>query len=107
MGCITNHNHITIEHRYPDFYTKKDMAKVLNCSTKTIDNYVSGLQEQIEQGRYSRYAVCGRYISFYALMDYMKYRDQLSDKNMKKYVPPFNPAELQELCGIHSKVVNM
>lgn len=89
------------------YLSRNDLAKELHCSPATIAKLTKGLQDEISKGRYHRCAVAGNRINFYALIDYMTYKDQLADKNMRKLVPPFDPAGIAELCGYNMNLIRM
>lgn len=102
----TDNMHVLVINRGTAYLSKKQLAQELNYSEQTIANYIKGIQEEIERGRYSKYAVAGNRYNYYVMVDYMKYKDVLKDENMRKYVPDFNPAEIAELCGYNQKFIS-
>lgn len=65
------------------------------------------MKKEIESGRYSPYVVAGKLINYYAYVDFLTYEKRLEDKNMRKYVPAFDPQEIEKLCGCSQKVVDL
>lgn len=90
------------------YLTPKQIAEILGCSDRHVRNMVSGIREQIQKGRYSRYALLDSgdiRVNIYAYYDYDKYRRLLEDKNASKVVPEFNPMELAALCPVVERVI--
>lgn len=87
------------------YMSKKELAEMLDLSTRTIGTIIKGLEDGIESGRYHPIVIAGHRYNTYAILDQMKYRDALANKNMRKYVPPFDPTGIAEACGSHLKVV--
>lgn len=89
------------------YLSKSDLAQELHLSTASVSKLIKGVQYEISKGRYHRCAVAGNRFNLYAVIDYMAYKDQLADKNMRKLVPPFDPAGIAELCGYNMSLVRM
>ena len=89
------------------FLSVMQLAEELNMSQRSVRNLIKGIQNEIIEGRYSRYAIAGNRYNFYVVIDYLKYHSLLEDKNLRKTVPDFNPAEVAELCGYNQKIVNI
>lgn len=80
-----------------DYLRKNQLAKEYGLCRQTIYKIVNGIQEQIQKGRYSQYALADGLVNRYVFIDYVTYRKRLEDKNMSKYVPEFNPREIMAL----------
>lgn len=68
------------------------------CKT-TFCTIVSEIRDEIQAGRYSQCALIDEKpvrVSPLVFIDYMSHRKMLKDKNARKYVSPFNAAELRE-----------
>jgi len=89
------------------YMSRKDLAKELHCSIATVDKLIKGVQDEIGKGRYHRCASAGNRYNLYAVIDYMTYKEQLADKNMRKMVPPFDPSGIAELCGFNTNLVRI
>lgn len=76
---------------------KSQLAKEYGLCRQTIYKIVDGIQEQIGEGRYSRYAIADGLVNRYVFIDYLTYGKMLRDKNMSKCVPDFRPYEIMEL----------
>lgn len=91
---------------YP-YMRKKQLMEEFHVSRSFVDKKVQGIEKEIKNGRYNRYAILDGMINVYVFMDYMKYESALNDMNAKKYVQGFGPDELMELCGFKQKVVEL
>ena len=78
---------------------KKELGIELDLSRPTINAYVAGLEQEIIKGRYPQYAIAGKRINFYALLDYMTYKDVLEDEKLRKELPDFDPIAVARICG--------
>lgn len=90
------------------YLTPKQITEILGCSDRHVRNIIHGIREQIQKGRYSRYALLDSgdiRVNIYAYYDYDKYRRLLEDKNASKVVPEFNPMELAALCPVVERVI--
>lgn len=83
------------------FRTIKDLADELNVTKVTINTRKKELENEKE--RYGEYAVIKDggivLINYLAFIDYMKYRERLQEKNLRKTVPPYNPQKLAKSIG--------
>lgn len=83
------------------FKTINDLAKELNVTKVTIRTRKKELENEKE--RYGEYAVIKDggivLINYLAFIDYMKYRDRLREKNLRKTVPEFNPKKVAYSLG--------
>lgn len=64
----------------------------------TFSKYIAELREEIRAGRYDPCILIDESpirVSPLAFIDYAAHRKSLLDKRMRKYVPPFNPAEVK------------
>lgn len=81
------------------YLSKKDLCSELQMSLPTIDKIVAGLKEQVISGRYSPYVIAGRRYNLYAVIDYLTYKDWLTDSKLKKKCPDFDPIAVARLYG--------
>ena len=95
---------------YP-YMSVKQIAKEMDCSSRTVFSRIQGIKAEIKNGRYNEYAVLesdrSPRVNFYVYVDYEKYWKLLSVKNTRKYVPEFRPDEIAEICGFRQKLVTM
>lgn len=76
---------------FPTLYlSKSGIARLFNMCRPTVYKNVEGIEEQMKLGRYNQYAILDNKINIAVFADYLKYKKRLNDKNLKKYVPPFN-----------------
>lgn len=93
--------------RHAAYMSVPDVEKEFSISRTQVYKLINGIKEEIEAGRYSCYVISGSRVNFYALVDYNKFRDMLTDKHKRKLVPPFDPAAIAEVCGFSQKIVSM
>lgn len=78
--------------------TRQEIQKDRKISARTMDHRLAEFQEEINKGRYSRYCLERNIgyvrIDYAAFTDFMNNRDSLRDKRLRKYVKPFNRADL-------------
>ena len=91
---------IVLERRCCPYLSKKQLAEELGYGETSIYNLIKGFEKEVGPGnRYSRYAIAGNRYNYFAIIDYMKYRDYLKNPALRKHVPKFDPAEIADLCG--------
>lgn len=87
------------------FLTKKQVAAETGRTTRTVENKIKGIRQEIEKGRYSPYALPDGLINWYVYVDFLTYEKLLSDKYLRKSVPEFNPAEIEKISGFKQQMV--
>lgn len=88
------------------FLTKKQVAEETGRTTRTVENKLRGIRREIQSGRYSPYALPGEgLINWYVYVDYLTYERMLADKNLRKAVPEFDPAEIEKISGFRQQLV--
>lgn len=76
------------------YANKKSLANLFGISYPTVYRRVEGIEEEMGKGkRYNRYAICDGLVSVAVFADYEKYHRRLTDKNLRKTVPPFDMDE--------------
>ena len=91
---------VVLEKRHCPYLSKKQLAAELNYGETSIYNLIKGFEAEVGNGtRYSRYAIAGNRYNYFAIIDYMKYRDYLKDPALRRHIPEFDPAEIADLCG--------
>jgi len=99
--------YVAVINRKAPYLRKKDLQVELGICRSTADKLFKGVEDGIRSGRYDRYSVAGNYVNLFAVIDYLKYGDQLKDKNMRKYVPAYNPVMISESCGFSQKILEV
>lgn len=97
-----------------------ESAPKLFMSTKEISKYegksetfVRKVFREIETFLGERYPAClmgqdkPRTVSYYVYRDYISHRDQLQNRNTRKYVEPYNPMEIAKSCPMLIKVITI
>lgn len=86
---------------YP-YRTKTTLAAELGISRSTVYDRMREIEGQIGK-RYGAYALIHDgnivLVNVLVFLDWLKYRRQLTDKNMAKYVPAFSPKKVAEQMG--------
>ena len=89
------------------FWRIADLAERYGVSVTTARKYKNEIKKERE--RYGRHAVIENgnivYINEIAWLDYMENATRLKDKNARKYVAPFNPAEWIPYLGYFSRPI--
>ena len=75
-----------------------NLATVFDMGKSTVNERIRELEGWIDEGRYPRTAVIhdGKIVlvNRLAFVDYLANRQRLMNRNARKLVPPYNPAEL-------------
>lgn len=90
------------------FMTAEQLADYEGMTGSHYRRVFNEIQEQIEAGRYPKTALSDsmpRSVNYYVYRDYLANRRRLHDRNLKKLVKPFNPAEIAALCPLVREVV--
>ena len=102
MNGLNNCTYIEQVRGYP-YMSVKQVAKEMDCSTRTVFSRIQGIKSEVKKGRYNDYAVLesdrSPRVNFYVYIDY--------DKNQRKYVPTFRPDQIAKICGFRQKLVTM
>ena len=75
------------------YLNHEEAGVFLGCGRKKIWELKNGISEEIENGRYSPYALSDNMIQAGVLIDYNKYREFLKDPVYRELVPRFNLIE--------------
>ena len=88
------------------YLSVKQLQQMMECSPRHLRGLIE--KEKKESERYGRYAVLDSgdlRVNIFALIDYDKYRKQLSDRNARKVVPEFSAVEISKLCPVAEKII--
>lgn len=91
------------------YLTFKQVSEETGKCIRVVQKRVKGIREQIELGRYSPYVLPEgeQLVNWYAYIDFLTYRKRLEDKNLRKTVPAFDPAEIERLSGFKTRVIDL
>lgn len=92
------------------FMTAKQLSEYEGLTPSHYRNIFREIEDQIEAGRYPKVAIGEsdpRSVNYYVYRDYMANRRRLRDRNLKKTVKPFDPAEIAKICPLVREVVIM
>lgn len=94
---------------FPKLYmTAKQLSDYEGKSPATYREIIHEIEEQVKLGRYPETAIGNGKpmdVNYYVYRDYMTNRSKLLDRNMKKYVKPFNPSEIAMICPLVKEVI--
>lgn len=82
-------NFSSYEADYTGLWKQSSFRSRFGVTTQTVYRRVKGIEALIGE-RYNQYAVLDNLVSVAVYADYEKYHTRLEDKNLKKYVPPFD-----------------
>lgn len=95
---------------YP-YMQKQQLSNEFHIGKTTVYSRLKEIEEEIQNGRYSDYAIINDgnivLVNVLVFIDYMTYRRRLREKNTRKYVPMFNPAEIAKIIGWENKPVRI
>lgn len=91
------------------FMTADQLSEYEGMSGAHYRSIIREIEKQIEEGRYPETSIGGnpRSVNYYVYRDYMTNRRRLRNRNLKKTVKPFNPAEIAQICPLVREVVVM
>lgn len=92
------------------FMTAKQLSEYEGLTPSHYRNIFREIEDQIKAGRYPEVAIGEsdpRSVNYYVYRDYMANRRRLRDRNLKKTVKPFDPAEIAKICPLVREVVIM
>ena len=75
------------------YLNTREACEFLGCGDEKIGKLRKGIREEIENGRYSPYAISDNMIQAGVLIDYNKYKEFLNDPVYREKVPRFNLIE--------------
>ncbi len=96
-----------------NYMSPKQIAKEFEHCVPTVRKRIGEIQEEIRRGRYIPQAVLtgvDTRVNVYVWIDYMAWRTQLMEKNLRKQVPPFTPEVARSIagtCGYFQKPVTV
>lgn len=98
---ITTLNILNVPHCL--FATRKALADEYGISERTVDNRMKEIEAERE--RYGKYAVLKegymKVVNYLVWVDYMKNRQALREKNLRKHVDAFDPEEVARAIGLY------
>ena len=91
---------ITEVHGAP-YITRGNLAKQIKLSVRTIDARIKEMREETD--RYDEFALIKDggivLINYLAWIDFMKYRERLMNRNLRKNIPKYDPKRVAESIG--------
>lgn len=96
--------HIIEQIRGFAYMNDQQLATEFAMSKRTVQRKKKGILEEIEKGRYNKYAVAGNLTNVYVFIDYTKFEKMLGNPVLRKCVPEFSPEEIMRICGFCQQV---
>lgn len=109
MEVLSRQTYVETGKSFPKlFMTAKQLSEYEGHKENYYRIIFREIDSQIKDGRYSETAMGDgdpRSVNYYVYRDYITNRRKLKDKNLKKHVKPFNPAEIAVICPLVREVV--
>lgn len=77
----------------------QQLATEFNMSKRTVQRKRRGIEDEMEKGRYNKYAIVGALTNVYVFIDYIKFEKTLKNPILRKCIPDFEPEEIMRICG--------
>lgn len=89
------------------YISRGNLKEQFKMSLRAIDTRIQEIKEEIKQGRYGEFAYIkdGGFVllNYLVWIDYLKYRERLKEKNLRKNVPPFDAKKIAQEIGWYGK----
>ena len=109
MEVLSRQTYVETGKSFPKlFMTAKQLSEYEGHKENYYRTIFREIDDQIKDGRYSATSMGDgdpRSVNYYVYRDYITNRRKLKDKNLKKHVKPFNPAEIAAICPLVREVV--
>lgn len=92
------------------FMTAQQLSKYEGMTPARYQQIFREISAWIDNGRYPETAMSDskpHSVNYYVYRDYMANRSKLRNRNLRKTVKPFNPAEIAAICPMVREVVVM
>jgi len=87
------------------FLTKKLACQHFGMGRTTLDTRLKGIEEESTRYPYGVIRDGGIVlVNYFAMTDYLFYRNQLQQKNLRKHIPPFSARKTAEAVGFYNVV---
>ena len=85
-----------------------DLSQELSISKRTLQRRLAEFEKE-ERYKHLRYSVIRDggvvLVNLLAFMDFMAYREQLADRNARKFIPPYEPKKVAYEIGLYEMEV--
>lgn len=109
MEVLSRKTYVETGKSFPKlFMTAKQLSEYEGHKENYYRTIFREIDDQIKDGRYSATSMGDgdpRSVNYYVYRDYITNRRKLKDKNLRKHVKPFNPAEIAVICPLVREVV--
>lgn len=111
MEVLSRKTYVETGKSFPKLYMSAQQLS--EYEGKTAAHYrtvIHEIEEQVKLGRYPQTAIGNGKpvdVNYFVYRDYVTNRSRLKNKNLKKFVEPFNPMEIAKLCPLVREVVVM
>ncbi len=111
MEALSRRTYVETGKSFPRlFMTAEQLSEYEGMSGSHYRKIFNEIDEWIGEGRYPRASLTDgkpRSVNYYVYRDYLTNRRMLKDRNLRKTVKPFNPAEIAIMCPLVREVVIM
>lgn len=109
MEVLSRQTYIESGKSFPKlFMTAVQLAEYEGMSESHYRQIFSEIRQQVKDGRYPDGSVSDTKpasVNYYVYRDYLTNRRKLKNRNLKKTVNPFNPADVARICPLVREVV--
>ena len=91
------------------YMTVAQIAELEGKTPARIRQPIAEIREEVAKGRYPKESIgeAPIDINYYVYRDYRTYRARLRNRQARKSVPPFNPAEIAKICPVITRMVSV
>lgn len=90
------------------FMTARQLSEYEGMTATHYRHIFMEIEKLVSEGRYPKTSITDnkpQSVNYYVYRDYIANRKKLGDKNLKKYVDPFNPIEIASICPMVREVI--
>ena len=111
MEVLSRKTYVETGKSYPKlFMTAQQLSEYEGMTPARYRQIFREISVLIDAGRYPKTAISDSKpysVNYYVYRDYMANRAKLRNRNLRKTVKPFNPAEIAAICPMVREVVVM
>lgn len=111
MEVLSRKTYVETGKSYPKlFMTAQQLSEYEGMTPARYRQIFREISTWVDDGRYPKAAMSDSKpysVNYYVYRDYMANRAKLRNRNLKKTVGPFNPAEIAAICPMVREVVVM
>ena len=90
------------------YKTKADLAETYKVCVRTVKYRIDEIEEEVKKGRYPSHSVLRDgtllWVNQLVWIDYLANRQKLLNKNLRKYVEPYDPVAIAREIGWYADI---